>query len=106
MSGFSDITIASFLGSGIASVIVGAILATLFAKRNERVKAAVQAQFTQTLKVFESQRSWKQQVLFEVLAQFAWNSNDHLVHFSTGANATSKVVREGNQKIRDILLAH
>lgn len=109
MTILTDTTLASFLGSGIASAMVGAVIGAVLQKRNARVVAEVQAQFGNAIKVFESTRSWKQQILFELLGpmqmQFErtkgafdrWTKRDLYIE--------SKVVREGNQAIRDLLLS-
>jgi hypothetical protein len=104
MPGFFEVTLGGLLGSSVATAVLGA----LFLKRNKHVEAEIKTHFDETFKVFESKRSWKQQALFELLGplqmQFertkrAFARWDHKNLYLEG-----KVVREGNQTIRDLLL--
>jgi hypothetical protein len=72
------------------------------------LRPKIKAHFDESFRVFESKRSWKQQALFELLGplqmQFertkrAFDRWDHRNLYLEG-----KVVREGNQTIRDLLL--
>ncbi len=104
MAGFFELTLGGLVGSSIATAGLGA----LFLRRNKRVEAEITARFSEALKVFESTRAWKQQVLFELLGpmvmQFErtkrafdrWDKKDLYLE--------AKVVREGNLIIRDLLL--
>lgn len=105
-----DVTFSSFLGSGIATAIVTTIFGTLLMRRNERIRASIQAQLAEAVKRFESKRSWKERALFDLFGPLQmefertyrafrrWNKRDFYLE--------AKVVREGNQKIRDLLLSN
>lgn len=105
MSGFFEITLGGLLGSSLATAVLGAI----FLRRNKVVESEIKSHFDESFKVFESKRSWKQQALFELLGplqmQFertkrAFDRWDHKNLYLEG-----KVVHEGNQTIRDLLLS-
>jgi hypothetical protein len=105
MSDILNLIVASLLSSSVAAAIVG----MLFLRRNKRIEGEIQTEFARALKVFESERSWKQQALFELFGplqmQFErthrafdrWTKKDLYLE--------SHVVREGNKTIRDLLLA-
>jgi hypothetical protein len=104
MQSFFEITLGGLIGSSLATASFGA----LFLRRNRRVEAEITARFDEALRVFESKRSWKEQILFELLGpmvmQFertkrAFNRWDKKNLYLEG-----KVVREGNLSIRDLLL--
>ncbi len=98
MPGFFEVTIGGLLGSSLATAVLGA----LFLRRNKTVESEIKAHFDESLKVFESKRSWRQQALFELLGplqmQFertkrAFDRWDH-----KNLYLEAKVVREGNQR--------
>jgi hypothetical protein len=104
MHGFFEVTLGGLLGSSVATAIIGA----LFLRRNKIVENEIKARFDKGIKVFESERSWRQQALFELLGplqmQFertkrAFDRWDH-----KNLYLEAKVVREGNQVIHDLLL--
>jgi len=63
MAGFLEVTLGGLVGSSIATSVLGA----LFLRRNKTVESEIKEHFDQSLKVFESKRSWKEQALFELL---------------------------------------
>jgi hypothetical protein len=109
MQDFAGVTLAGFLGSGIATAIVGAILGAVLQRRNKVVEAEIKSHFDAKFKVFESTRTWKQQALYELFGplqmQFVrtrrafdrWNGQDLYLEGS--------VIRNGNMTIRDLLLS-
>ena len=104
MLGFFEVTLGGLIGSSLATAILGA----LFLRRNKLVESEIKALFDESFKVFESKRTWKQQALFELLGplqmQFERTKRafDRWNHKNLYLEA--KVVREGNQTIRDLLL--
>ena len=74
----------------------------------ERVESEIKAHFDEAFKVFESKRSWKQQILFELLGpmvmQFERTKRAFTRWDKKSLYLEAKVVREGNLAIRDLLL--
>lgn len=105
MTGFFEVTLGGLLGSSIATAVLGA----LFLRRNKIVESEIKAQFDEALKVFESKRSWKEQVLFELLGPMMMQFERTRRAFGRWDKKSlyleAKVVREGNLAIRDLLLA-
>ena len=105
MAGFFEVTLGGLLGSSIATTVLGA----LFLRRNKRVESEIKAHFDESLKVFESKRSWKEQALFEMFGpmqmQFERTKRAFDRWDRKNLHLEAKVVREGNMAIRDILLS-
>jgi hypothetical protein len=105
MPGFFEVTVGGLLGSSVATAILG----TLFLKRNKRVESEIKAHFDESFTVFQSMRSWKQQALFELLGplrmQFERTKRAFDRWDQRNLYLEGKVVREGNQTIRDLLLS-
>jgi hypothetical protein len=102
---FFNVTLGGFLGSGVASVILGLV----FLRHSKTIESEIKAQFDQRFKIFESTRSWRQLALSELFGplymQFErtkrafdrWNGKNLYLE--------AHVVREGNQVARDLLLS-
>jgi hypothetical protein len=105
MPGFFEVTLGGLLGSSVATTALGA----LFLRRNKRVESEIKARFDEAFKVFESKLSWKQQALFELLGpmrmQFERTKRAFARWNQKNLYLEAKVVREGNQTIRDLLLS-
>jgi hypothetical protein len=105
MSGFFEVTLGGLVGSSVSTAILGALLL----RRNKLIEAEIGARFDEAIKIFQSKRLWKEQVLFELLGPIVmqfdrtkrafarWNKRDLYLE--------AKIVREGNLVIRDLLLA-
>ncbi|MBD9482151.1 hypothetical protein IB229_04165 [Pseudomonas sp. PDM14] len=97
-----------FLGSALATALIGAIVSALFLRRNRRIESEITAYFDERLRVFESTRLWKQQALAQLFgpAHMQLERTRRAFHRWKARNLylEAKVVREGNQTIRDLLL--
>lgn len=104
-SGFFQVTLGGLLGSSVATAVLGA----LFLRWNKTVESQIKAHFDRQFNIFQSTRAWKQESLSDLLGplimQFArtkaafdrWDKRDLYLE--------GHVVRQGNQTIRDALLA-
>jgi hypothetical protein len=104
-SGFLQVTLGGLLGSSIATAVLGA----LFLRRNKTVESQIKSHFDQQFNVFQSVRGWKQQSLSEVLGPLMMQFERTKAAFDRwhGKNLflEAQIVRQGNQTIRDTLLA-
>ncbi len=93
------------LGSSIATMMLG----LLFLRHTKSVEGEIKTHFDQKLKAFESTRAWREQMLFELLGPVCMqlDRTKRAFHRWNGKNLglESKVIREGNLTIRDLLLA-
>lgn len=100
-----SLAITGLLSSSVGAVIVGAI----FVRHNKMIEAEIQEKFARALKVFESERTWKQQALFELFGplqmQFDRTHNAFKRWTKKNLYLEGKVVREGNETIRNLLLS-
>jgi hypothetical protein len=104
--GFFQVTLGGLIGSSLATVLLGA----LFLRWTKTVEGEIKGHFDEKMKVFESVRAWKQQSLSQLfgplIMQFdrtkaafdRWNDKDLFLE--------AKIVREGNETIRDTLLSN
>ncbi len=105
MNSFLEVTLGGLLGSGSATAMMAAFLL----RRNKTLELSIKSRFDEAIKVFESTRTWKQQILFELLGPMVmqldrtnrafkrWNAENLYLE--------ANVVREGNLVLRDLLLA-
>lgn len=104
MSEFLNVTLGGLLGSSLASAVFGA----LALRRSKRVEGEIKEHFDRGLKVFESTRAWKEQVLFELLGpmqmQFERTQRAFRRWGRKNLYLEAEVVRKGNETIRDLLL--
>ena len=102
---FWEVTLGGLIGSGVATTIIG----TLLARRNARQVAEVKQLFDERMHAFTIARAYRQAALYELFGpmkmQFArtrramkrWNKrNDHL---------EANVILTSNRAVRDLLLA-
>ncbi|HEY4329985.1 MAG TPA: hypothetical protein VGN88_09635 [Phycisphaerae bacterium] len=102
---FFQVTLGGLLGSSVATAILGVVML----RWSRQTEGTIKAHFDERLKVFESTRAWKHQVLCELLGPMQ-------IHFARSKSAfgrwngknlflEAQVVRQANQAIRDTLLA-
>ncbi|PLK46949.1 hypothetical protein [Uliginosibacterium sp. TH139] len=99
-----NLAVTGLLSSSVGAVIVG----VLFVRHNKTIEAEIQEKLSRALKVFESERTWKEQALFELFGplQMQFERTKRAFNRWTKKNLylESKVVREGNETIRNLLL--
>jgi hypothetical protein len=104
-SSFFQVTLGGLLGSSVATAILGA----LFLRWNKTVESEIKSHFDQQFSVFQSVRGWKQQSLSELLGPLMMHFERTKAAFDrwNGKNLflEAQIVRQGNQTIRDTLLA-
>jgi hypothetical protein len=104
-SSFFQVTLGGLLGSSVATAILGA----LFFRWSKTVESEIKAHFDRQFRVFESTRAWKQQSLSELLGPLNMHFERTKAAFDrwNGKNLflEAQIVRQGNQTIRDTLLA-
>ena len=105
IAAFFNVTLGGFIGSGVATTILGWLLL----RRTKTIESEIKSHFDERLKVFESTRAWKQQSLSELLGPVIMQFERTKAAFDrwNGKNLflEAQVVRTGNQTIRDTLLA-
>jgi hypothetical protein len=104
-SNFFQVTLGGLLGSSVATAVLGAVLL----RWSKTVESKIKSHFDQQFSVFQSTRAWKQQALSELLGPLnmhfertnaafkRWNAKNLFLE--------AQIVRQGNQTIRDTLLA-
>ncbi len=104
MNPIFNILISAVISSGIAGALVGFI----FTRRNETIAAEVRNQFEQNMTVFKSNYQWKEKVVSELLGQMViqFNRTSRALrrYLDTNLFLEAKVLKESNEKIRDLLL--
>jgi len=102
---FFQVTLGGLLGSSIATAVLGAMLL----RWSKTVEAEIKSHFDQQFNVFQSTRSWKQQSLSELLGPLVMQFERTKAAFDRWAEKNlfleAQIVRQGNQTIRDTLLA-
>jgi hypothetical protein len=103
-SSFFNVTLGTLLGSGLVTAVFG-----LFAlRRSKTIEAQITGHFDERLRVFESKRAWRQQALSELFGplymQFERTRRAFGLYTAKNLYLEAKVMREGNETARDILL--
>ena len=105
MTGFWEVTLGGFIGSSLASTLAAALLL----RRNRMLEFEIKRQFDERFREFESTRLWKESCLSQLLGPAVmqlkrtkrafnrWNSKNLYLE--------AKIVREGNETIRDLILS-
>lgn len=92
----------------ISSSIVGIVLGLIFKKRNEIIAADVKKQLEQNLTIFKSNYQWKERAVSELLGQIniQFDRTKRAFHRynTTNIYLEAKVLKDGNEKIRNLLL--
>ncbi|GGG04066.1 hypothetical protein GCM10011344_00550 [Dokdonia pacifica] len=92
----------------ISSSIVGVILGLIFKRRNEIIASEVKNQFEKNMTVFKSNYIWKEKIISELLGQIYMQFNRTKRAFDryqdTNVYLEAKVLKDGNEKIRNLLL--
>ena len=103
-STFFSVTLGGLLGSGLAS----AVFAFIALRHSKTLEGEIKGHFDQRLKVFESKRAWQQQALSELFGplymQFERTRRAFLRWNSMNLYLEAKVMREGNETARNLLL--
>ena len=104
MSNFGETLFAALLSGSVLSAILGA----LFYGRTKRLEAQIRDQFERSLAEFKSQRDWKEKSISELLGplnmQFERTNRAFRRWRNKNLYLESKIIREGNITIRDLLL--
>jgi hypothetical protein len=94
----------------ISSSIVGVIIGILFKRRNETITAEIKKQFEQNMTVFKSNYLWKEKAVSELLGpihlQFNRTKRAFSRYKSTNLYLEAKVLKDGNEKVRNLLLGN
>jgi len=104
-SSFFQVTLGGLLGSSVATAVLGAVLL----RWSKTAESEIKSHFDQQFNVFQSTREWKQQSLSELLGPLNMHFERTKAAFDrwNGKNLflEAQIVRQGNQTIRDTLLA-
>jgi len=102
---FFQVTLGGLLGSSVATAVLGAVLL----RWSRTVESEIKSHFDRQFSVFQSTRAWKQQSLSELFGPLNMHFERTKAAFDrwNGKNLflEAQVVRQGNQTIRDTLLA-
>jgi hypothetical protein len=97
-----------FLPALVSSGVVALVLSLVLKRRTEKIAAEVKNQFEQTLTIFKSTYQWKEKAVSELLGQIYMQFNRTKRAFdrynATNLYLESKVLKDGNEKIRNLLL--
>jgi len=104
MERITDLILSAIISSGIVSLVISLFLK----RRTEKITNEVKKQFEEQATVFKSNYVWKERTLAELLGplymQFC-RTYDAFRRYNAGnLYLEAKILREGNQKIRDLLL--
>ena len=104
-SSFLQVTLGGLLGSSVATAVIGA----MFLRWNKTVESEVKSHFDRQFNVFQSTRAWKQQALTELFGPLKMQLDRTKAAFDRWDRKNlyleGQVVRQGNQTVRDTLLA-
>jgi hypothetical protein len=97
------------LASGVISgTVISAILTFFFNRRTTEIQEQIKDQYERSMAVFQSTRAWKEQSVSELLGPMYMQFDRTRRAFGRWRNKNlfleSKVIREGNLIIRDLLL--
>ena len=97
------------LASGLISgTVISAILTFFFNRRTTQIQEQIRDQYERSMAIFQSTRAWKEQSVSELLGplymQFDRTKRAFGRWRSKNLYLETKVIREGNLTIRDLLL--
>jgi hypothetical protein len=97
------------LAAGATSgTILAAVLGVIVARRIERIKKEVEAQFSRMQDTFRSQRTWKERAVSDLLGpmciQLDRTGRAFRRYEAHNLYLEAKVVRDGNVAVRDLVL--
>jgi len=97
------------LASGVISgTVISAILTFFFNRRTTEIQEQIKDQYERSMAIFQSTRAWKEQSISELLGplymQFDRTKRAFGRWRSKNLYLETKVIREGNLTIRDLLL--
>ncbi len=97
------------LASLISNTVVATILTLIFKRKTEKITAEVKDQFERSLTAFKTGYQWKEKTVSELLGQlclqFGRTKRAFNRYNDTNLFLEAKVLKDGNEKIRDLLLA-
>jgi hypothetical protein len=92
----------------ISSTVVGSIIGLILRKRTETIAAEVKNQFEKSMTIFRSSFQWKEKSVSELLGpiylQFNRTKRAFHRYTATSLYLEAKVLKDGNEKIRNLLL--
>lgn len=104
-SSFFQVTLGGLLGSSVATAVLGA----MFLRWNKTVESEIKSHFDQQFNIFQSTRAWRQQALAELFGPLVMHLDRTKAAFDRWDRKNlyleGQVVRQGNQTVRDTLLA-
>jgi hypothetical protein len=104
-----DLLRAAILSAAVAAAVIGAIIGALLLRRNTLLQESIKLQFAQLGAIASSQRVWKERSITELLGPVYMQLDRTERAFARwraqNVFLESKVIKEGNQIIRDLLLA-
>ncbi|MEZ5047115.1 MAG: hypothetical protein R2831_09005 [Chitinophagaceae bacterium] len=96
------------LPSIISSSVVGLLIGTILKRKTETITAEVKKQFEKNMTVFKSTYLWKEKAISELFGpvniQLNRTKNAFARYRATNLFLEAKVLKVGNEKIRDLLL--
>ncbi|EFK96875.1 hypothetical protein LDC_1079 [sediment metagenome] len=99
-----NLLLPALLSSSVVALIVG----FLFKRRTEIITAEVKNQFEQNMTIYKSSYQWKEKAVSELLGQiymqFSRTKRAFQRYSATNLYLEAKVIKEGNEKIRNLLL--
>jgi hypothetical protein len=97
------------LSGAVAAAFVGAILGAVLLRRNTQLQESIRLQFSQISAIVASQRVWKERAIAELLGPVYMQLDRTERAFrrweAQNIFLESKVIRDGNMVIRDLLLS-
>ena len=93
----------------LSASVISAVLGIIFHKRGKAIEAEIKSQVERGLAVFHSKREWKEGAISELLGPVYMQLDRTERAFnrwqSKNLYLESKIIKEGNMAIRDLLLA-
>ncbi|HWR82947.1 MAG TPA: hypothetical protein VN285_06575 [Candidatus Deferrimicrobium sp.] len=103
------LVIETLVAAVLSSAVVGVIASALLTRYTEEVTLQVRQQFEQSLVRFRSNIEWKEKALSELLGPVVMQLDRTQIAFdrwtSDNLYLEAKIIKEGNQTIRDLLLS-
>ena len=99
----------TLLAAILSASVISAVLGIIFHRRGKAIEAEIKSQVERGLAVFHSKREWKERAISELLGPVHMQLDRTERAFkrwkSKNLYLESKIIREGNMAIRDLLLA-